>query len=182
MQDNHPNQKSQWHNPSFWHFSVNSANSVWWPDYVCGPTPQQTHRNRAIGSRVKADGGIVPFNPAVALWDLPDLLLLRDLDPIPRQRNQPLHQQLTMVSRRPEDDDVAAGEVVAVEAALLHQRALGLLRVEGRVHGGAVHGDDGGAPVGDGDADYAASEAALHERPNGGQGSRHAGKEKPPAG
>jgi len=98
----------------------------------------------------------------MALRDLPDLLLLRVLDPIPRQRNQPLHHQLTMVPRRPttsnssdinnqpiqetpmdpeaggrrrlnspENDDVAAGEVVAVEAALLHQSALGLLRVEG---------------------------------------------------
>ena len=143
----------------------------------------------------------------MALRDLPDLLLLRDLDPIPRQRNQPLHHQLTMVPRRPttsnssdinnqpiqetptdpeaggrrrlnspENDDVAAGEVVAVEAALLHQSALGLLRVEGGVHGGAVHADDGGDPVGDGDAEHAAGDASLHERPNGGQGSCHVRK------
>jgi hypothetical protein len=79
----------------------------------------------------------------------------------------------------PEDDDVAAGEVVAVEAAFIYQSAFGLLRVEGGVHGGAVQGDVGGAPVGDGDAEHAAGDAAFNDRPDGGQDSRHArGKER----
>ena len=56
---------------------------------------------RAIVSRVPAVVGIVPFHPTVAVGDLPDLPLLRDLDPIPRQRNQPLHKQFTVVPRRP---------------------------------------------------------------------------------
>jgi len=37
----------------------------------------------------------------VSLRDLPNLLILRDLDPIPRQRNQPLHKQFPVVPRRP---------------------------------------------------------------------------------
>lgn len=36
----------------------------------------------------------------MALWDLPDLLLLRDLYPIPRHRNQPLQHQFAVVPRR----------------------------------------------------------------------------------
>jgi len=48
MQDSQPNQMSQWHNPSFGHFSVNSANPVGWPDCVCDPAPQQTHRNLQV--------------------------------------------------------------------------------------------------------------------------------------
>jgi hypothetical protein len=55
---------------------------------------------RAVESRVHADAGIVPFHPAVSLRDLQDLLILRDLDPIPRQRNQPLHKQFMVVPRR----------------------------------------------------------------------------------
>lgn len=81
---------------------------------MCHPALQQTQRNRAIVSRVHADASIVPFDPAVPLRDLPDLLHLRYLDPIPRQRNQPLHHQFTVIPWRPEDDDVATGEVAAV--------------------------------------------------------------------
>jgi hypothetical protein len=123
---------------------------------------------RAIFSGVQADAGIIPFHPAVALRDLPDLLLLRDLDPVAGQRNQPLHHYFPVVRWRPvtgengkdiknkkrlltrwasvaaslpEDDDVAAGEFVAVEAELLHQRAFSQLGVEGGVHRLAVHSD-----------------------------------------
>ena len=52
----------------------------------------------AIESRVPADAGIVPFHPAVPLRHLP---LLRDLDPFPRQRNQPPDHQKTVLRRRP---------------------------------------------------------------------------------
>ena len=52
----------------------------------------------AIESRVPADAGIVPFHPAVPLQHLP---LLRDLDPFPRQRNQPPDHQKPVLRRRP---------------------------------------------------------------------------------
>jgi hypothetical protein len=59
---------------------------------------------RAIESRVPVAAGIVPFHPAVPLRDLP---LLRDLDPIPRQRHQPLDHQNPVLRRRPANDGIS---------------------------------------------------------------------------
>ena len=65
---------------------------------------------RAIVSRVPAVVGIVPFHPTVAVGDLPDLPLLRDLDPIPRQRNQPLHRPFPMIRRLPANETEASDQ------------------------------------------------------------------------
>ena len=58
----------------------------------------------AIESRVPADAGIVPFHPAVPLQHLP---LLRDLDPFPRQRNQPPDHQKPVLRRRHANDGIS---------------------------------------------------------------------------
>lgn len=176
MQNDQPRKTSKmllWHNSSFWYLSVNSTNSMRWPDYVCDPTPHQTKRNGAIISRVEADAAIVPFNPAVALRYLPDVRRLRDLDPVAGQPNQPLDHFAPVVPRRREDDDVAAGELVALEAGPLHQRVFTCLSLEGGVHGGAMDGGQVGVAVGDGDADEGAGDAGLHIRPERPQHPRH---------
>lgn len=136
---------------------------------MCDPPLHQTERNRAIASRVPADVRIIPFHPAVPHGYLPDLLSRRHLDPVAGQRDQPLHHQAPVLRRRPEDDDVAAGQSVAgVEAEPAHQRAVTLLGLQGGVHGGATHGDDGGVPVVDGDEDEGSGDAVPQERPEEG--------------
>jgi len=62
---------------------------------------QEEQTYRAECPRIPATSRVISFNPAMPFRDLSELKGPRDLYPLTRKPNQPLHKQLLMIARAP---------------------------------------------------------------------------------